>query len=192
MIDQIITWDKELFLFLNGLHSGFWDVLMFNISNKFLWIPLYILLLFLLIRYYKKDSVWIVLTLILIITISDQVSVHGFKNVFLRLRPCHDPELDGLVHIVNGKCGGKYGFYSSHATNHFALAVFFSFIFKPFFRYFTPVILIWAGMISYSRIYLGVHFPADVLAGSLAGTLLGFMGFKILKLSRPGIFVKQA
>ena len=132
---------------------------------------------------------WIFLTVIIIITISDQVSVHAFKNVFLRFRPCHDPELEGLVHIVNGKCGGEFGFYSSHASNHFALAVFLSFIFRGRLRFFTPVILLWAGVISYSRIYLGVHFPFDVLAGAIAGTVIGMLGYKSLKLIKPELFI---
>jgi len=188
MIEQIISWDKELFLFFNGMHSGFWDLIMFNISNKYIWIPLYILFIYWLIRFFKKDMLWIMLAILILITISDQLSVHAFKNVFTRLRPCHDPELASLVHIVNGKCGGQFGFYSSHATNHFTIAVFLSFIFKGRIRIFIPLILVWAGVIAYSRIYLGVHFPADVLAGSLAGALLGYLGYKVLKVLKPGIF----
>lgn len=190
MIDQLIQWDKELFLVLNSFHNNAWDLIMYNITNKFFWIPLYALFLFWLIRFYKKDSIWIMLALILVITLSDQLSVVGFKNVFLRLRPCHDPSLEGLVHTVRDKCGGQYGFYSSHATNHFALAVYLLFIFKDRFRYFTPLILIWAGVISYSRIYLGVHFPADILAGALMGSLIGFGGYGLLRVVRPGIFSK--
>lgn len=188
MIEQLISWDKELFLFLNGMHSGFWDVVMSGASNKFLWIPLYVLLIYRVIRDHKKNAPWIILTLILVVAAGDLLSVHGFKNVFMRLRPCHDPELEGLVHIVNNKCGGQFGFYSSHAANHFAVAVFMILVFRGRFRYFAPLMLLWAGTIAYSRIYLGVHFPLDVLAGTLAGILMGYLGFAVLGKAKPGIF----
>jgi undecaprenyl-diphosphatase len=189
MIETLIRWDRELFLFLNGFHSGFWDGIMAGVSNKFMWIPLYALFIYWLIRYYKKDSLLFILALILVVTVSDQLSVHAFKNVFMRLRPCHDPGLEGLVHIVNGKCGGQDGFYSGHATNHFAVAVFLLFTFRDHFRYFAPLILFWAAVISYSRIYLGVHFPGDVLAGAVAGSLLGYAAVVVLRKLNPGILV---
>ena len=187
-MDALISLDKEVFLYLNGCHSGFWDVIMFNISNKFLWIPLYALILYWLIKSFKRDTVWIIITVVLLIAVSDQMSVHAFKNVFMRLRPCHDPELEGLVHIVRGKCGGEYGFYSSHATNHFALAVFLSFMFRGRFRFFMPLILLWASLIGYSRIYLGVHFPLDVLAGAAAGSILGAAAYLLLRKFKPGLW----
>ena len=184
MIDTIIDWDKKLFLFLNGIHSDFWDVVMFNISNKLIWIPFYVLILYLITKHYKKDTVWILLAVVVLVTLSDQLSVHGFKNVFMRLRPCHDPDLAGLVHIVNDKCGGQFGFYSSHASNHFALAAFFSFLFSGIYKYSTIIFLLWAGIISYSRIYLGVHFPLDVFFGGIAGTGLALAVSKIYFLAR--------
>lgn len=191
MIETLIGWDKELFLFLNGFYSGFWDVVMFYTSNKFTWIPLYALFIYWVIKHFKKEAVWIILTVVILVTVSDLISVHGFKNTFMRLRPCHDPELQGLVHILNGKCGGQFGFYSSHASNHFAIAVFLSFLFRVQIRFFTPFILLWAGIISYSRIYLGVHFPLDVLAGALAGSMLGLTAYFLLKKFRPGIGRKK-
>lgn len=191
MIETLLQWDKGLFLVLNSFHNEFWDVVMFNISNKFMWIPLYLLFFYWVIRFYKKEAVWIILSLMVVIAVSDLVSVHGFKNVFLRLRPCHDPQLAGLVHIVRDKCGGQYGFYSSHATNHFAVAVFFALVFNGRFLYFTPLILLWAAIIAYSRIYLGVHFPLDVLAGSVMGSLIAWGGYRVLRLARPGLFYKS-
>lgn len=191
MIETLLQWDKGLFLVLNSFHNEFWDVVMFNISNKFMWIPLYLLFFYWVIRFYKKEAVWIILSLMVVIAVSDLVSVHGFKNVFLRLRPCHDPQLAGLVHIVRDKCGGQYGFYSSHATNHFAVAVFFALVFNGRFLYFTPLILLWAAIIAYSRIYLGVHFPLDVLAGSVMGSLIAWGGYQVLRLARPGLLHKS-
>ncbi len=163
----------------NGNHSSFFDFLFYWSSNKYLWIPLYLLLLYLLIKYYKRESVFIILSLIVLITISDLLSVHGFKNVFMRLRPCHEPSLTGLVHLVNNKCGGSFGFYSSHASNHFALATLFHFFLGKKISYFSFLIFIWAAVISYSRIYLGAHYPGDVLAGATMGILLGYLVFKI-------------
>ncbi len=176
-----------MFLALNGNHSSFFDFLFYWSSNKYLWIPLYFFLLYLLIKYYKRESIYIILSLIILITISDQLSVHGFKNVFMRLRPCHEPSLEGLVHLVNNKCGGSFGFYSSHASNHFALATFFHFFLGKKIKYFSFLIFVWAAIISYSRIYLGAHYPGDVIAGAVMGIFLGYMIFKIYSIVTAGV-----
>lgn len=152
---------------------------MYWASEKLIWIPLYVFFLYLVIRYYKKNSVWVIVSAILMIVVSDQLSVHVFKNVFLRLRPCHEPSLEGLVHLVNNKCGGDFGFVSSHAVNHFALVVFFSVILCKKIRFLVPLIIIWATFVSYSRIYLGVHYPGDVIVGGLFGALLGYLFGKL-------------
>jgi undecaprenyl-diphosphatase len=179
LIETLKYWDTQLFFYLNGKHNGFWDFVMFWSSEKLIWIPLYAIFLYLIIRYYKKNSVWVIVSAILMIVVSDQLSVHAFKNVFQRLRPCHEPELEGLVYLVKNKCGGDFGFVSSHAVNHFAMAVFFSLIFLKRIRYFIPVILFWAAFISYSRIYLGVHYPGDVICGGLAGGAIGYLFGKL-------------
>lgn len=110
---------------------------------------------------------------------SDLLSVHGFKNVFMRLRPCHEPSLAGLVHQVYDKCGGSFGFYSSHASNHFALATFLHFFIGKKLKYFSLLIFIWAAIVSYSRVYLGVHYPSDVLAGAIMGIILSFIMYRV-------------
>ena len=180
-LDTMINWDKELFLCLNGAHNSFWDFIMFWASDKLIWIPVYILFLFILWKNYRS-KIWIVILFAaLLIFLSDQISVHLFKDVFQRLRPCHDPDLAGMVHIVNGKCGGQYGFYSSHASNIFAVAVFVISLIRKGDTITILSILLWAVLISYSRIYLGVHFPADVIAGVIAGSLLGWMVARIVK-----------
>jgi undecaprenyl-diphosphatase len=116
--------DTQLFLFLNSLHLPFLDPVMILISGKLTWIPLYLFLLVLIIRYFKWQSVMILLFVALLITVSDQVSVKIFKYVFERPRPCHEPDLQALIHLPTGNCGGAYGFISSHAANSFALAGF--------------------------------------------------------------------
>jgi undecaprenyl-diphosphatase len=179
MIETLKQWDTQLFLFLNGKHNGFWDFVMYWTSEKWVWIPLYVFFLYLIIRHFKKNSIWIIVMAIAMIAVSDPLSVHAFKNVFLRLRPCHEPALDGLVYLVKNKCGGEFGFVSSHAVNHFAIGTFFSVIFYKRIRYFIPLIMFWAGIISYSRIYLGVHYPGDVIVGGTVGALLGFLFGKL-------------
>ena len=178
MIEQLKQWDTGLFLFFNDKHNAFFDFVMYWASNKLVWIPLYIFLLYLLIKHFKLKSIWILLTIGILILCTDQFSV-GLKNYFQRLRPCHEPALEGLVHLVNNHCGGKFGFVSSHASNHFALAIFLSLIFKNTYKYFTLLIILWAVIIAYSRIYLGVHYPGDVIGGAISGILFGFIFGKI-------------
>ena len=173
MLDQI---DKSIFLFLNSMHSPAWDSIMWVISGKLTWIPLYLFILFLLWRTYGKKLLVIFPVIILAVTISDQLSVHAFKEVFMRLRPCHEPSLEGMVHIVNGKCFGKYGFVSSHASNSFVVAVLSLLLLRK--RWFTLLILSWATIVGYSRIYLGVHYPGDVICGAMLGALTGYFIFR--------------
>jgi undecaprenyl-diphosphatase len=175
-MNTIENWDRKLFLWLNSSHTPELDTLMWWISGKIEWIPLYLFLLFFLFKKYGKNVLWILLAVAVLITLSDQLSVHLFKNVFQRYRPCHNLELIDLVHTVNNKCGGKFGFVSSHASNSFALAVFIGLLLKrKAVTLALPMLIIWACLVSYSRVYLGVHYPLDVLGGGLLGGLIAMI-----------------
>jgi len=163
---------------------------MYAISGKVIWAPLYLVILIFLGIKYKRKFFIIVLFIILAVTLADQVSVHLFKNTFQRLRPCHEPALSGLVHLFDGECGGKFGFVSSHATNSFNIALLSLLLFKK--RWYTISIIIWALIIGYSRIYLGVHYPGDVICGSLLGTLIGWSIYKLYELTDNKILMYKA
>ncbi|WP_223265865.1 phosphatase PAP2 family protein [Vicingus serpentipes] len=123
---------------------------------------------------------YIVPFIVTLIFLSDKISVYFFKEVFMRLRPCHNPEIANLVHIVSDHCGGQYGFVSSHATNTFALAVFVGLLVKQKISWLLPTLVIWAAVVSYSRIYLGVHYPGDVICGAILGAIIGKFVFMML------------
>ena len=173
--------DHQLFLILNSLNSPFWDNIMYAISGKIIWIPLYTVILVLLAIKYKKKFLVILLFIILGVTLADQSSVHLFKNLFHRLRPCHEPSLEGLVHLVKGECGGLYSFVSSHAANSFNIALLSLMLIKK--KWYTISIILWASIIGYSRIYLGVHYPGDVIFGSLLGAMIGWSVYKLYELT---------
>lgn len=171
MIEILKNIDQQLFLWLNGQHSGFFDQIMYFISGKYEWIPLYAAMLGFIIWRYRWRSLWIVLAVVVMITLSDQIA-NLLKSGVKRLRPCKDPEIGHLVHLVNNYCRGTYGFVSGHAANSFALATFMSLLFRM--KWITLGLMIWAVLVSYSRIYLGVHYPGDVLGGALIGVLLAW------------------
>lgn len=167
--------DHQLFLFLNGLHADWLDPVMTFVSSEMGWIPFYIVLLYLVFKKLGwRGLLFVVIGVTVLITCSDQLSAHVFKPVFHRFRPCHDPLIQDLAHLPNGHCGGQYGFISSHACNTFALASFITLIMKRFYKKIGWLMFIWATLVAYSRIYMGVHFPGDVLCGAAVGMMLGF------------------
>lgn len=169
--------DESLFLFLNGIGHPPLDGFMWWMSNRYIWFPMYAILIFLLYRKYGQSFYKPLIALILVTVCTDQVAATLMKPFFERPRPCHIPELNSLVNLI-GNCGGKYGFPSSHAANAFGLASFFFGLKRPKVSLF---LILWASVVSYSRIYLGVHYPGDVLAGILVGIFFGFLGVSILK-----------
>ena len=172
--------DQQLLLFINSLNSPFFDQVMHAISGKLIWVPLYLAILIFLGIKYKRKFFIILIFIILAVTLADQGSVF-VKNLFLRLRPCHEPSLKGLVHLVNGECGGMYGFVSSHATNSFNVALLSLLLVKK--RWYSISIIAWALVVGYSRIYLGVHYPGDVLCGSFLGAFIGWSMFRLYVLT---------
>lgn len=190
MIDFLINLDTQLFLFLNGVHCKAGDFIMHWLSDKYIWIPLYAFLLYLLYKVYGKTTLILMLLVALLITLSDQVSVHLFKNVFQRLRPCHEPALEGLVYQP-GRCGGKFGFISSHASNSFAIAVFIFLLLKEKFRPVGIGMIVWALLVSYSRVYNGVHYPGDIIVGALVGSTEALLIFSVWKLIQRKFLVRE-
>ncbi len=180
MLEELIKYDKEVFLFLNNLGSETWDAFWLAATNKFVSIPLYLLLLVLIFKkYHWKTVIIIIFFIVVMIAATDQLA-NVFKYGFERLRPCHDEEVLHLMRLVKSYCGGKYGYFSAHAANSFALATFFILLLKKHFRWLAFLLLVWAIVVSYSRIYIGVHFPLDAITGVSFGMLIGWLFFSIL------------
>jgi len=177
-VQEIIQLDKDVFLYLNNLGNSSWDEFWKFVSYKFSWIPFYAFLLFLIWKNFgwKKTLVILLLTALMIIA-ADQLT-NLLKDNIKRLRPCFTQDLEGLMRPIGCERSGQYGFTSAHSANHFALAIFLGLIFKSQIKWFIYFLMIWAGVVAYSRIYLGVHFPLDIICGSIIGILFGWLSFK--------------
>ncbi len=180
----MVELDKHLFILLNGLGTSSLDSLMWNVSETLSWLPLGILVLWLVYR--KAGLRFMLLTLLMAgvaVLLADQFSAHVIKPLVSRPRPTHEPSMMHLVRVVNGYRGGSYGFVSSHAANVFAVATMTSLIFRNIAM--TLGLMSWATFVSYSRIYLGVHYVGDVLCGALLGALIGWgCGYFLMRMSR--------
>ncbi|WP_111709542.1 phosphatase PAP2 family protein [Lutibacter citreus] len=182
MIESLIDKDVELFIFLNNLGTTQWDSFWLIITNKFSAIPLYILLLYLTFKKLGfKKTVIIVLFIGLLIAVTDQTS-NLFKYGFKRLRPCHNENISHLVRLVKDSCGGLYSYFSAHAANSMSIALFFSFLLKDKFKFIPYILITWALLVAYSRVYIGVHFPGDIITGILIGAVYSVLFYWALQL----------
>lgn len=190
MIEFLNNLDTNLFLFLNGPHSAFFDTFMTLFTGRFIWVPMYIMVAWLL--FHKKrwqEGITYLLCLALAITMTDQTCATIIRPVVERLRPSNiDNAISSMTYIVNGYRGGSYGFPSCHAANSFALASFLILFVRR--RRFTAFILFWATVNSYSRLYLGVHYPGDLLVGGIIGSAFGILCYNFARqiiLRLPGV-----
>ena len=183
MLEQELQLERGLFFFLNGSDSAFWDQFFYLYSYKWTWIPFYLCFLFV-FTYRKnwKEILLILLSISFVILLCDQIASGFFKPIFQRFRPTHHPDFCEEVKIVFGYRGGRYGFISSHAANAFGFAIFTALLFKN--RFFTWIILSFALVNAYSRVYLGVHFVSDVIVGALVGSMIGYVVYKLYHFCR--------
>jgi undecaprenyl-diphosphatase len=174
MLDQIIHIDQLLFDFINqSLSNTFFDALMPIIRNKKTWIPFYIIGALYLLYKYKINGLFIIVTAVLAIGMADGISSHLLKPYFERTRPCLLEGFSNHVNLLVERCSGAASFPSSHAANHFALAIFLSLIFYRKTKLLSCILILWAGLICLAQVYVGVHFPSDVIAGALLGLTIG-------------------
>lgn len=178
MIDQLLKYDTELFLFLNNLGNTTWDSFWLIVTNKLTFIPLYAFLLYLIYRHLGwKTLLLLVLVIAGMITFTDQIT-NLFKDGFQRPRPCRATDIEELVRFVAPRCG-KYGFFSGHSSNSMAAAVFAGLLFRSYYKNLIFILLFWSVIVAYSRIYVGVHYPLDIVCGLTFGALSGFGFYKL-------------
>ena len=191
-LNLLKSWDQNLFLFLNGMHNPLWDYSMTLFTLTPIWLIFYVTILAIIVKKHGKKSLFIFFAIALMILCADQFS-GILKHTVQRLRPSNDPAFSQLVHIFFKK-GGQFGFVSAHAANTFAIATFTSLLFRN--RKYAMFMFPWAIMISYSRIYLGVHYPGDVICGALLGAVVGYGIFRLLnyaesRLSPVNLFARN-
>ncbi len=180
LLTQLIAKDHALFSNINGKWSNpFFDGLMPWVRHSNNWIPLYVVLLsFLIYKWGKNSWKWLVLVGVNV-TLTDQISSHLFKPFFHRLRPCADPELMQQTRLLLDHCSGGFSFTSSHAANHFGIAVFLVVTLQPLLKNYRYLFLIWAAIIAYAQVYVGVHFPLDIFVGAIIGIIVGYFNGKL-------------
>ena len=194
MIEEILKLDSKLLIFLNNLGVPRFDNFWVSLSKIEANILMYLFLICLFFYIQKarlkfSNILYLIFVIAIMITITDQ-GANLFKDYFQRLRPCYDETVKDSIRLVKDNCGGKYGFFSAHASNSFSLAIFFGLLFRDRIRYVILITLVYASFISYSRIYLGVHFPIDIIFGGLFGLLIGFSVYKFVYLKFLKFFNK--
>lgn len=178
IIAQLIKFDKELLLFINSIHNSYFDVFMYTFSKVAVWIPFYASVLFVLYKKWKNKVFWITILLILCVVLCDQITVLMKENI-QRFRPSHHPDIESIVHLVKNKRAGLYGFVSSHAANTIGFALISSLIIRR--KIYTYAAFTWAVVTCYSRMYLGMHFPLDIIGGAIVGIIIALLLFQFYK-----------
>lgn len=182
MLESLQSLDQTIFLALNALHTPYLDSFMYIFTGKLVWIPLYASILYVLCRNFNpRMAIFTAIMFALLILIADQTCSSILRPIFERPRPSRNPEIADIVHLVNGRWGGKFGFPSCHAANTFALACFTMLLFKN--RAVTTFFMLWAIVTCYTRIYVGVHYPGDLLFGTAVGFAAGFITYGIYRFS---------
>ena len=194
MIEEILKLDSKLFLYLNNLGTSKFDIFWISLSKIEANILMYffLILLFFYIQKIRPKLIFIFylfLIIALMIAITDQ-GANIFKDSFQRLRPCYNESIIDSLRLVKENCGGKYGFFSAHASNSFSLAIFFGLLFINRIRYIIMITIVYASLISYSRIYLGVHYPIDIFFGGFFGIFVGFVMYSFVYLKFLKFFDK--
>ena len=194
MIEEILKLDSKLFLYLNNLGTSKFDIFWISLSKieANILMYLFLILLYFYIQKIRPKLIYIFyffIVIALMITITDQ-GANIFKDSIQRLRPCYNESIIDSLRLVKENCGGKYGFFSAHASNSFSLAIFFGLLFINRIRYIIMITIVYASLISYSRIYLGVHYPIDIIFGSFFGIFVGFVMYSFVYLKFLKFFDK--
>lgn len=188
--ERFLELDRELFLSLNGDGGAVMDNIMYALSSKFALVPIGVVALWMMWRKFddKREFVSAIVFIALVVLFADRVST-TFKYLLPKFRPTHEPLLEGFVHTVNGYVGGLYGTVSSHAANSFGVAMFTSLAVQK--RWYTVVVMLLCVAICYSRIYLGVHYPADIFFGTITGLFFGWLCYKMMLFANKTVFKKK-
>ena len=178
MLDFLLKLDTDLLLLLNGWHAPWLDSVMVVLTNGLNWLPLFLLVIGTMIYKLHWQSLAVLVFIAIVIFLTDRISAGLIKPWIGRLRPSHEPGIADLLHIVNGYKGGIFGFVSSHAANAFGIATFLWLVLRKQIGWIW-VMFIWAAIFSYTRIYLGVHYPSDIMGGGVLGAIIGLLVYKI-------------
>jgi len=185
MLDKILSLDQKAFVFLNGLGSETYDGLWLIITKQTSWIPLFALLIYIIFKKIgTKQALFLMLFVAILVVLTDQTA-NLFKNGFQRLRPCNNPEISSFIRIVQSRT--SFSFFSGHAANSMGVVTFLYLIFRKDFNYFW-LLFLWPLIFAYSRIYLGLHYPLDIICGYLCGAIFGFLMFKLYRIAQKRNF----